>query len=205
MLIFDIGANVGNYSLTHKDSNIISVEANPITFQKLSNNVKNYNNIIPLNYAISSSNSEFVDFYTCSADTLCTMDVNWISSPESRFGNYKNTINKISVKTISIDKMIEIYGTPDLIKVDVEGAEFNVISSLSKKTPILCFEWASEWKNDTINCIYKLNELGFTQYHIQIEDKYSYFPLSFNMNDIQVIQYINNTTAKIDWGMIWAK
>lgn len=205
MLIFDIGANVGKYSLTHKEYNIISVEANPDTFQILCNNVRDYKNIIPLNYAISSNNTEYVDFYTCSADTLCTMDVNWISSPESRFGNFKNTIRKISVKTISIDKMIELYGNPDLIKVDVEGAEFNVLSSLTKKIPILCFEWASEWKNDSINCVHHLEKIGFSQFHIQKEDLYSYYPTNFNLSSNDVIQYLHSTTPKVDWGMIWAK
>ena len=205
MLIFDIGANVGKYSLTHKENKIIAVEANPDTFKTLTENVKDYSNITPLNYAVCSNETDYVDFFTCSADTLCTLDVNWISSPDSRFGNFKNSVQKISVKTISIDKMIELYGLPDLIKVDVEGAEYNVISSLSQKVPTLCFEWASEWKIDTINAICKLITLGYREFHIQKEDNYSYYPPAFDLSYDQVINRIHNTTPKIDWGMVWAK
>ena len=41
-MYFDIGANIGNWSLANVDkcNKIITVEASPSTFQKLSNNCK---------------------------------------------------------------------------------------------------------------------------------------------------------------------
>ncbi len=67
-------------------------------------------------------------------------------SDESRFGNTDYTVGsyKVSVPTISIDTLIDTYGIPDLIKIDVEGAEELVVKSLTKKVKCLCFEWAVE-------------------------------------------------------------
>ena len=52
--------------------------------------------------------------------------------------------------TITIDKLIQEYGTPELIKIDVEGGEFECLSSLTQKVNNICFEWASE-TNDIIH------------------------------------------------------
>lgn len=207
MLIFDIGANIGNYSISNNiDNKIIAVEASPITFELLKNNVANYKNITPINFAVSSfTDSSYITFYHCSAaNTISTLDKNWLTSPESRFYNYRDTIQEIVVKTISIDELIDIYGMPDLIKVDVEGAEYHVIKSLTKKINILCFEWASEWKNDILNTLEHLTSLGYTKYHIQIGDGYKYRPSEYNMTIEDVKIHINNSIAKQDWGMIWA-
>jgi FkbM family methyltransferase len=207
MLIFDIGANIGNYSISNNiDNTVIAVEASPITFELLKNNVAKYNNITPINFAVSSfTDSSYIIFYHCvAANTISTLDKNWLTSPESRFYNFRNTIQEVMVKTISIDKLIDLYGMPDLIKVDVEGAEYHVIKSLTKKINILCFEWASEWKDDILNTLDYLTSLGYTKYHIQIKDDYKYKPSQYNMSIEDVKLYINNSIPKEDWGMIWA-
>jgi hypothetical protein len=51
------------------------------------------------------------------------------------------------------DKLIETYGVPELIKIDVEGGEDKCITSLTKKVPQLCFEWASETNDVTYSCL----------------------------------------------------
>jgi FkbM family methyltransferase len=73
-MYFDIGANIGRWSLANLNNckKIIAVEASPTTFTKLVNNTLKKTNIICLNYAVSSSNNEFIDFYNCNSDTLST-------------------------------------------------------------------------------------------------------------------------------------
>ena len=109
----------------------------------------------------------------------------------------------IEVKTMSIDSLIEKYGIPDLLKIDVEGAEDQVINSLSMKVPILCFEWAAEWRNCINTCIDKLIGLGFTKFDVQNADEYSYRPASFNFSGEGVKNLIKDAKDKEDWGMIW--
>lgn len=205
MLIFDIGANIGNYTNTYnKDNNIIvSVEASPHTYNQLKDRFKHFNNITCLNYAICDENTDYVTFYDMNG-VLSTLDRNWLSSPESRF--YGNIVNakEIKVKPLSLDKLIDLYGIPDMCKIDVEGAEEKVINSLHHKIPIILFEWASEWKDSIIKCINMLDNLGYTRYHIQREDKYDYHPGSFELNKEECINIINKSILKVDWGMIWA-
>jgi FkbM family methyltransferase len=208
MLLFDIGANIGAWAIANRsESNtIISVEASPYTFAELTKKTSIYKNIHALHYAVTSSNEPHVRFFHCGgAHTLSTLNRDWLSSPESRFENYKNTINEIVVPAISIDRLIEIYGVPDLIKIDVEGAENIVLRSLTQKVPLICFEWASEWKTQNFECISYLETLGYTQFAIQYEDNYKYRPSEFNLNALQVNEILNKTKPKQEWGMIWAK
>ena len=138
------------------------------------------------------------------ANTLSTLDRDWLSSPESRFENYKNSIVEIIVPTKSLDMLIEEYGIPELIKIDVEGAENIVLQSLSRTVNSLCFEWAAEWKEKNIQCIYRLVDLGFTKFSVQHQDKYTYRPSEFKETSESIISFLNSAEPKKDWGMIWA-
>ena len=75
---------------------------------------------------------------------------------------------------------------------------------MTQKVSNLCFEWASETNNITFDCIDYLEKLGFTEFSIQFEDKYTYRPQIYT-DKATVIQTLNNTTAKKEWGMVWAR
>ena len=205
-MYFDIGSNIGNWSLTNINqcNKIISVEASPITFNRLIDNCKN-DNIILLNYAVCNNNCNDITFYHADCDTLSTINKEWLTAETSRFYNHK--YSEIICKTITIDKLIELYGLPDLIKIDVEGGEYSCICSLTQKVKLLCFEWASETDTITLNCIDYLYNLGYTQYYIQMtNDNYSFRPQDNDFYDINTIKkHLSNTIPKQDWGMIWCK
>ena len=204
-MYFDIGSNIGNWSLANINlcDKIISIEASPLTFEKLLNNCKN-DKIILLNYAVCNNNCNDITFYHANCDVLSTINKDWLTNDTSRFYNYPYT--EMNCKTITIDKLIEQYGLPDLIKIDVEGGEYECITSLTQKVQMLCFEWASETNIITFKCIDYLFNLGYTQYYIQIEDNYLFRPQNNDFYDISTIKTkLSNTIPKEDWGMIWCK
>jgi FkbM family methyltransferase len=203
-MYFDIGANIGNWSLANIENcdKIIAIEASPNTYTKLTNNCIN-DKIILLNYAVCTSEDDII-FYESEFDTLSTINKEWLTDIKSRFYGIKYT--EIICKTISIDKLIEIYGLPKLIKIDVEGGEYECISSLSQKVDLLCFEWASELVDIAYQCINYLSTLGFTEYYIQYEDNYTFMPDStqyYNKESAENI--LSNSTPKVHWGMVWCK
>ena len=115
MLIYDIGANIGNWSLANMNDNtqIIAIEASPITFQKLKDNVRQQN-ILLLNYAVCNNDCKDILFYHSYCDTLSTLNKEWLSNETSRFCG--QPFIEITCRTTTIDKLIEMYGEPDLIK-----------------------------------------------------------------------------------------
>ena len=205
-MYFDIGANVGKWSIENisKSNKIIAVEASPITFKTMMININNIPNIIGINYVVCNSTNDNIDFYHCNSDTLSTMNKDWLFSPTSRFYHY-DKVTKVKCVPITLDKLIELYGEPELIKIDVEGGEYECICSLSKKVNNLCFEWASETNEITFKCLDYLNNLGFTQFALQFEDNYLYRPVKYYDKD-KIKNFLkNHTTAKKEWGMIWVK
>ena len=207
-MFFDIGSNIGKWSLANLSHQslfkIISIEASPLTFQKLVDNCKD-DRIILLNYAVCNNNCNDITFYHADWDTLSTLNKNWLTSETSRFCN-TCAYTEIVCKTITIDKLIDQYGIPDLIKIDIEGGEFDCIASLTQKAKLLCFEWASETSIITFNCIDYLYNLGYTEFYIQMEDNYLFRPLDSDFYDnITTKKKLSLTIPKQDWGMIWCR
>jgi FkbM family methyltransferase len=202
-MFFDIGANMGSWALANVDKceKIISVEASPPTFQTLSQVCK-HDKIVLLNYAVCNNDGKDITFYHADCHVLSTINKEWLTSQTSRF--YNERYHEITCKTITIDSLIQQYGVPSLIKIDVEGGEYECVTSLTTKVDTLCFEWASEVNDITFKCLDYLFTLGFSQFCVQNGDDYTFRPIRWY--DIEAAKTIlKNTTLKIDWGMVWCK
>jgi FkbM family methyltransferase len=202
-MFFDIGAHVGRWSLDNLSnaSKIISVEADPQTFGSLVATCRGKTNIICENYAVCDNSGADITFYrSTSTSVISTINRNWLTDPSSRFNNYP--FEEIKCKTITIDSLIEKYGIPELIKIDVEGGEFQCIRSLTQKVKHLCFEWASETNEITIKCLDYLQALGFTRFFLQQGDFYTFRPSSYTTIEA-VKEELSRTTPKNEWGMMW--
>lgn len=209
-LFFDIGAHVGNWAIanSHLADLIIAVEASPKTFKRLINNIstKGLTNITPRCVAICNHNTSNINFWECPTDTLSTLNHKWLSDPSSRFYGYY--AEEIKVPCMSLDALIEEYGIPTRIKIDVEGAEYQVIQSLSKPVKEICFEWTAEWREDNIKCIeYLYNKLGFLHFAIQYQDSYTYVPneSEYIHTCASIKNILHLAKDKEDWGMIWCR
>ena len=203
-LCFDIGAHIGAWSLKNinKYDKIVAVEASENTFNKLLQNIDKNKDIIPLNYAVCDSIEDTIKFYNCESDVLSTINKKWLNGGASRFNvNYTETI----CKTISIDKLVELYGIPDLIKIDVESAEYECLKSMKQKYNSLCFEWVSEFLDIIFNCLNYLYKLGYRNFYIQLNnDEYTFAPNEYYTIE-KTKEILNNTTPQNEWGMIWCK
>jgi len=208
-MYFDIGANIGEWTKQNilSASKIIAVEASPTTYLKLVNKVNTFdknNKITCINIAVCDNNNEPTTFCNCNTDTVSTLNKKWLTDQKSRFCNI-DKFEEITVNTMTIDKMISIYGEPDLIKIDVEGGEYQCVKSLTKKVSNLCFEWASEMNDVSFDCLDHLQTLGFYHFEIQFQDNYTYRPLNFNKSIDDIKHMLSQTTPKVEWGMIWCK
>ena len=202
-MFFDIGCNIGMWSMANINScdTIIAVEASPGTFSELLNICED-DKIIKLNYAVCNNGGKDITFYQAENHVLSTLNKDWLTHESSRFNNteYKT----ILCKTITLDRLIEVYGKPSLIKIDVEGGEYDCVTSLTQKVDLLCFEWASEVNPITFKCLDYLTTLGFREFYVQLEDMYTFRPTVFYSIDTAK-GVLNGTVPKVHWGMVWAR
>ena len=206
-LIFDIGANKGLFTDKCLELNpnvkVVLVEPNPQLYNFLKNKYKPNPSIIVLDSLVSEKSNEYIDFFLSNADTISTASKEWINS--SRFTKHYFWNNSIKKLSTNLDELVNSYGIPDLIKIDVEGYEYEVIKGLSKKIKEICFEWAEEqYVNINKTCDYLIN-LGYTEFGYIEGDEYLKKPDLFcEWSNLEIHNNID-IDRKEKWGMIWVK
>jgi FkbM family methyltransferase len=123
-IIIDAGANYGLFTLLAKKNNanrIYTIEPDMRAFFYLDRNFKNDDSIIMINKALSKD-SNGIEFYYCKETTVANTQY-----PAN--DNY----TKSYVETIDIKSILSIEKKINLIKLDIEGSEYDVLENLSAK------------------------------------------------------------------------
>ncbi len=168
---FDIGANIGFYSLKiakkFPKSKVYAFEPISNTYNILNRNIQinSLHNIELFNFGFSNISKEAMFYY---------------SNEESASASLANITDRENVKRIpaklkTIDEFIEEKTISiDFIKCDVEGAEFFVfqggLKTLKRDKPIIFSEmlrkWAAKFNYSPNKIIETLREIGYECYRI---------------------------------------
>ena len=142
-LFFDIGANRGDATIVAVTLgyDVIAVEPSRIYAELVQNFIYDPR-VIPLKFAVSDKDNERVEFYEAQEDGLSTLNKDWLTSPNMPYNG--KPFRTIHANTITIDTLAKIYGEPDLIKIDVEGAEWSVFRGMTRKMGMIAFEWTRQ-------------------------------------------------------------
>ena len=160
-IIFDLGGNVGLASIYFKlhfpNSKIYCFEPDPITFKKLSDNIKQFKDIEVFNLAISNKTGK-LNFYSCPDSSMSSS----ILSRDSSVA--------IEVEGSTLDDFIKKEGITniDLIKFDVEGVEMEIFKSFKNLSAVsnLIGEVHLDLMNSTLDDFLKL----FPDYKKEIKE-----------------------------------
>lgn len=149
-LCFDVGANYGNRTAVFIDigAKVIALEPQEKCFRFLE---KSYGKKAVILQKGAGEKPDLLDFYINEKNSpVSTFSKEWVSELKStRFvGNEWNKVVKVEV--ITLDSLIEEYGEPKFIKIDVEGFELEVLKGLTKLFRYLSFEYAVPEKLDNL-------------------------------------------------------
>ena len=128
-VVFDIGGNIGITSIylssIFPDAKIYTFEPIPDNFKILKKNIQNYNNIEAFNFGLGSKNGNFKVYLSNDPENF-----GGISFYPDAHGNQEKSYISCEVKNVNeIINDLEVESI-DLIKIDTEGAEYDILSTL---------------------------------------------------------------------------
>jgi FkbM family methyltransferase len=146
-VIFDIGANVGFYSVAigqrFPDSKIIAFEPVPATYSELQRNLalNRITNVTPLNLGLSDHSFDATFYF----DPTVTG-----AASAAPLGSEFGATETLTCPVETLDAFVERTGlVPDFIKCDVEGGEFNVFRGATRMferhKPMVFTEMLRKW------------------------------------------------------------
>jgi FkbM family methyltransferase len=219
MLFFDIGANRGDASVVALEQGykVIACEPAPRIYKQLLATYAYNPNIIPLKVAVSDSIGA-IEFYEAEEDGLSSLNKDWLTNESMPY--HDKPFRTIRVNTTTIDELVKQYGEPDLIKIDVEGAEWSVFKGMTKKYGTVAFEWTDVTIDEHIQQLKYLHKLGYTEWGPQfiehhLQEPQHWFSLDKPTLDTWVAQNEDrwvegnwrgsNLRPTADVGMCWVR
>ena len=179
-LVYDIGANTGEYTNLYLklSSKVIAIEPDPKNLQILKVRFGQNRKVTTLASAVSDVKGVSELYINEDGSCFNTMSEKWKDSlldPSSNRWHAKYDFSKsYQIQTITLNEVITQYGLPFFIKVDVEGYEYKVISTLTKKVALINFEAnLPEFLEETILIVDHLNKI-YTNYKFNFCEDYTF-------------------------------
>lgn len=166
-LIFDIGANNGDDAAAYlaRGFRVIAVEANPILCEDMKNRFATdckLGRAVILNKAINRHGGGTITLHVNSLDSAQGTAIESYSLRALARGG---EIVNFDVPTISLASLVEKYGEPHYIKIDIEGMDGEAIAGLSpsQAPQFISIERPSSPQNQ-LRAILTLRRLGYTRF-----------------------------------------
>tara|TARA_B100000809_G_C15036192_1_gene493842 strand:+ start:128 stop:994 length:867 start_codon:yes stop_codon:yes gene_type:complete len=172
MTVLDVGANIGLYTLNLADKvgisgKVYSFEPEPNNFRLLNKNIvtNSFTNVITFQKAVSNT-SGHTKLFCCDEN-----------QGDHRIFDSHDARNSIDIETVALDDEMQNIGPIDLIKTDIQGAEYHAFCGMEKiikqnENLIIICEFAPrllEKNNTTADMLLdKIELLGF---HINLVDE----------------------------------
>lgn len=205
-LVFDIGAYDGSLTdafLLMEANMVIAVEPQAVMAQALRDKYKDNPKVAVVQCAIGEK--EVGDqrmFVATGTRTISTLSEKWKN--KSRFAHYGWNADEL-VSMITLENLVNTYGNPGFVKIDAEGYEYEVLSTIPNiKTPVpaLCFEYTAEFLDDAQRCMRLLGEYIFAYSFGE-----SFVPQSTwscETNIIESLRSVRQLNPQV-WGNVFAR
>ena len=205
-VIMDIGANVGNctqmicekFQAINLNFTVYSFEPLPATYEELKARFQNVKNVVPLNLGVGKKN-ERVNMYsnheTSELASLYKTDLDYVGI---------DTDMQIQTEIVRLDDFIleNHIGKINFMKIDVEGSEFDILSSSPSaisKTDFIQFEFGTSnvVSRTYLKDFFELLNPDFKMYRI-LKDGLLYFEKYHPDNEIAILCNYLAVSRKIE-------
>lgn len=162
-IAFDIGAHLGDRSAAFQalGAQVIALEPQPALakwFQRLLKSP--HITLLPLAVGPTPGHAEIA--ISVGNPTLSTLATEWRRHVGKRNAGFQRVRweETLQVEMTTLDALIERFGEPRFIKIDVEGFEAEVLQGLSCPVAALSMEFVAGMLDVTHACLTEVNRLG---------------------------------------------
>ena len=165
---FDIGAHVGNRVRAWRQlgARVVAVEPQAACADLLARLFGRDPRVLLVREAVGASPGEALLLVSQAHPTVSTVSRAWVDavrkSPQFSGVAWDH---QERVRVTTLDRLVERFGTPAFAKVDVEGAEADVLAGLSRPLPALSFEYTAAAPDIAIACVERLQSLADYAYN----------------------------------------
>lgn len=172
-LCFDIGAHLGDRvrAWSRLGANVIAVEPHPGMMSWLRRWYGHQPNVTLIEQAVGAKPGNAALWMSRLTPSVSTISREWLAAVQQnqRFAGVRWD-EQILVNVITLDALIAEYGKPAFCKIDVEGAELDVLQGLSQALPALSFEYIPAKIDTALGCIRRLDQLGHYEYNWRVSE-----------------------------------
>jgi FkbM family methyltransferase len=172
-LCFDIGAHLGDRirAWSKLGARVVALEPHPGLMTWLRRWYGHHENIVLLEQAVSAQPGTADLWMSRLTPSISTISHEWLTTVRQnrRFAGSRWEEHR-AVPVTTLDALIAQYGKPAFCKIDVEGAELDVLRGLSHSLPVLSFEYIPAVIETSLGCIEQLSRLGEYEYNWRVSE-----------------------------------
>jgi FkbM family methyltransferase len=161
-VVFDVGANVGNRAkVFHKlGAHVVAVEPQPSCADFLASVFEDQPRFHLVRKALGRAPGQS-EMLIANSTTLSTLSSEWVEAMKTS-GRFAGATweKSVAVDVDTMDNLIDEFGIPDFVKIDVEGFEEQVIAGLTRPVRLLSLEVTPEFLGKTARCIDMFCSIG---------------------------------------------